>query len=327
MSFWLRVVDKHKEDSPVTSLTGTLIPTLALVALLLPGVAGAAVTDAQKCESSVEKASGKYASCLLAAESKFTKTGDATKLADAEAKCAATFEKVFTKATDKYGVDCPMVDPAQAFMDYLGTCSEGVVAGADGRSIPSGGGGGSAGALKTTGQTTPFGAGSDGAVQAGLAQSYTDNGDGTITDNVTGLMWEKKSDDDSIHDKDNRYTWGQNVSPYSMNGTMVTTFLADLNSGGGFAGYTDWRIPNVKELYSIVNLEVTNPSTFSAFNTGCTAGCTVTECSCTVPSFYWSSSTVTNPPNDAWDVDFFDGNVLFGNKNGVNYVRAVRGGL
>ncbi len=202
----------------MTSLTRTLIPTLALVATLLPGVAGAAVTDAQKCESSVEKASGKYASCLLAAESKFTKTGDATKLADAEAKCAATFEKVFTKATDKYGVDCPMVDPAQAFMDYLGTCSEGVVAGADGGSVPSGG---SAGALKTTGQTTSYGAGSDGALQAGLSKSYTDNGDGTITDNVTGLMWEKKSDDGSIHDKDN--TCSDGGPPQCFLPAMATT--------------------------------------------------------------------------------------------------------
>ena len=54
-----------------------------------------------------------------------------------------------------------------------------------------------------TGETTPHGPGSDGDVQAGLALSYTDNGDGTITDNNTGLMWEKKDDSGGIHDMDN----------------------------------------------------------------------------------------------------------------------------
>ncbi len=68
-----------------------------------------------------------------------------------------------------------------------------------------------------TGQTTCYtsggavtpcaGTGQDGDVQAGATLSYTDNGDGTITDNNTGLMWEKKSDDGSIHDKDTTYTW------------------------------------------------------------------------------------------------------------------------
>src|SRR5262245_44504485 len=45
-----------------------------------------------------------------------------------------------------------------------------------------------------SGQTTPYGPGSDGDIRAGAALSYTDNGDGTITDHTTGLMWEKKDD-------------------------------------------------------------------------------------------------------------------------------------
>ena len=64
-----------------------------------------------------------------------------------------------------------------------------------------------------TGQTTAYGTGSDGDLQKGASRSFTDNGDGTITDNTTGLMWEKKSDDGSIHDKDNTYTWGHDVEP------------------------------------------------------------------------------------------------------------------
>jgi hypothetical protein len=47
----------------------------------------------------------------------------------------------------------------------------------------------------------------DGELQKGLARSYTDNGDGTITDNRTGLTWEKLSADGSIHDVRNTYSW------------------------------------------------------------------------------------------------------------------------
>jgi hypothetical protein len=49
-------------------------------------------------------------------------------------------------------------------------------------------------------------------VQAGIPRSYTDNGDGTITDNVTGLMWEKLSDDASVHDQPGTRTGGCRTS-------------------------------------------------------------------------------------------------------------------
>jgi len=190
---------------------------------------------------------------------------------------------------------------------------------------------GSAAPLLKTGQTTSYGTGSDGAVQAGVAaKSFTDNGNGTVTDNRTGLVWAKKSDDGSIHDKDNNYTWGQNASPYSMNGTMVTTYLATLNTPPCFAGACDWRMPNITELLSLVNYETFNPATFDAFNTGCAAGCTVLTCSCTVrdsgSSYYWSSSTYRGDPVSAWGVYFNDGNGFSGTKTGGLYVRAVRGG-
>ena len=62
--------------------------------------------------------------------------------------------------------------------------------------------------------------------------------------------------------------------------------VATLNSTT-FAGYTDWRLPNVQELQSIIDYETFNPSVDPMFNTGCVPACTVTTCSCTVGSSYW----------------------------------------
>jgi hypothetical protein len=188
--------------------------------------------------------------------------------------------------------------------------------------------------LPASGQTTSYGPGSDGDVRAGAALSYTDNGDGTITDNNTGLMWEKKDDSGGIHDMNNFYTWGMTSVPYTMNGTMVTDLLATLNRAPCFAGHCDWRIPNVKELQSIVDYEIRypGPTANAAFHnaaacTGCT-DVTLARCSCTAASAYWSSTTSGNGPNLAWFVDFSTGRPGYGgSKGGYAAVRAVRGGL
>jgi hypothetical protein len=185
-----------------------------------------------------------------------------------------------------------------------------------------------------TGQTDTYGTGSDGALQKGATRSFTDNGDGTITDNTTGLLWEKKDDSDGIHDKDNTYTWGMTSTPYTMNGTMVTAFLAALNAGAGFAGHKDWRIPNINELLSIANYQYAPIAVEPAFNTACTSGCQTTHCSCTAyPNRpYWSSTTVYYDPDDvcywncAWLVSYDAGTTGFNGKEQSRYVRAVRGG-
>jgi len=185
-----------------------------------------------------------------------------------------------------------------------------------------------------SGQTTAYGTGSDGDVRAGAALSYTDNGDGTITDNNTGLMWEKKDDSGGLHDKDNFYTWGMTDPPYEMNGTMLTQFLLVLNQEPCFAEYCDWRIPNVRELQSIVDYQVVDPgpTVSAAFHNaaGC-PGCadvTVASCSCTASYYYWSSTTGSRGANYAWLVDFTFGGVfnVYGIKNNLEHVRAVRGG-
>jgi hypothetical protein len=177
-----------------------------------------------------------------------------------------------------------------------------------------------------SGQTTDYGTGSDGNLQKGDARLFTDNGDGTITDNKTGLMWEKKDQSGGIHDWGNKYTWGLTFSPYTMNGTMVTTFLATLNAGVGFAGHTDWRIPNQNELLSLVNYQNVKPAVDTAFNTSCAASCTVLTCSCTQSTFYWSSTTSQGNPSYAWFVSFYVGYVSSYSKSDFYYVRAVRGG-
>jgi hypothetical protein len=163
------------------------------------------------------------------------------------------------------------------------------------------------------------GTGQDGEIQAGAALAYVDNGDGTVTDINTGLMWEKLSDDGTIHDWDDRYTWDD----------AFAVKIATLNGGGGFAGHGDWRVPNIKELQSIVNYQNGNPAVSPVFHNGCTPGCSVTTCSCTQLSDagYWSSSTHASYPYAAWFVLFGYGYVSADTKTDIAYVRAVRGGL
>ncbi len=173
--------------------------------------------------------------------------------------------------------------------------------------------------------------GQDGDVQAGGPLRYRDLGNGTILDKNTLLVWEKLCDEDpdnpdpgatcpAVHDVDTKYTWAE----------AFAVKIAALNSPPCFARHCDWRLPNVKELMSIVNYENDSPAVSEAFDNGdCgVAACSVLTCSCTgVASSYWSSSTSAVTPSSAWIVDFgsgFVGNVV---KNSIFFsVRAVRGG-
>ena len=301
------------------SVAKALVAVTASVVVL--GITAAhAVSPATKCESSELKTSGKYAFCRSKTVSKAVKAGGSPDFT----ACDATFSGKFGNANTQGMGQCPSSATQAQIQTFITQCTGDVAAALGGAPLPV-----CQPPPLRTGQTTAYGTGSDGDLQKGASQSFTDNGDGTITDNTTGLMWEKKSDDgDPIHDKDNTYTWcGASCGTTNvMDGTITTTFLAALNSGGGFAGHTDWRIPNANEQASIRNLETVNPATYSAFNTGCAASCTVTTCSCTQSDFNWSSTTYQLSPANAWGVNFSGGLQFAAIKSNNEFVRAVRGG-
>ena len=179
-----------------------------------------------------------------------------------------------------------------------------------------------------TSTTTQTGApvNDDGLVRAGGALRYQDNLDGTITDLNTGLMWEKKSMDGTDHDVTKVFPWSSLFQATIWD--WIDAINTEVANGIGFAGFNDWRIPNVKELQSIVNYGTFGPAVDPAFHNNESPGCTVLTCSATaVARAYWSSTTIAVAAAiDAWDVEFVNGVVTGGLKSDSFFVRAVRGG-
>ena len=118
---------------------------------------------------------------------------------------------------------------------------------------------------------------------------FIDNGDGTVTDNYTGLMWQQET-------ASGTYNW-QNALRYCENLEL--------------AGHKDWRLPNVKELQSIIDYGRYRPSINPVFNAK--------------SARYWSSITDEDNTHGAWSVFFWRGDVGHHYKTAEHYVRAVRG--
>ena len=141
---------------------------------------------------------------------------------------------------------------------------------------------------QTTSYTATFGEDHDYTINA---PSYTDNGNGTITDNVTTLVWQKQDDATPR-------TWADAI-----------TYCDTLTLGV----QTDWRLPSQIELISIID----NGSSLPSINT--------TYFPNTVSSNYWSSTTVAYSSAYAWFVYFGSGE-SGANEPGASYARCVRGG-
>ncbi len=95
--------------------------------------------------------------------------------------------------------------------------------------------------------------GQDSQFSAGMPD-YVDNGDGTVTDRVTGLMWQQSpdTDGDGNIDADDKLTYDQAIAG-----------AVDLR----LAGYADWRLPTIKELYSLIDFSGIDPSGYQGTDT------------------------------------------------------------
>ena len=138
-----------------------------------------------------------------------------------------------------------------------------------------------------------------------------------VKDNNTGLIWEVKTDDSSIHDKDNVYNWDYNNDSSESESNQLTIsstsqFIRELNNSE-FGNYSDWRLPTIKELAAIVNVQEYNLTINKQFFPN------------TVSSYYWSDTTYANDQSLAWCIYFNSINLIYQDKSNKYHVRAVRG--
>ncbi|MBI5056516.1 MAG: DUF1566 domain-containing protein [Nitrospirae bacterium] len=181
--------------------------------------------------------------------------------------------------------------------------------------------------LPATGQTACFdingnpraclGTGEDGEKQAGAAWPvrFSDNGNATITDNLTGLIWSKNANapDPSpgvCVNAGSKMTWQQALA-----------FVTCLNANN-FSGFADWRLPNLNEMESLVHAGAANSSVYLIAN-----GFTLVQA-----DLYWTSTNDNSnlkavpPAPDAWDVSLVSGDLaLTSDKDLTRAVWPVRG--
>jgi hypothetical protein len=159
--------------------------------------------------------------------------------------------------------------------------------------------------IPKTGQTLVYASGDDGNIQAGVqwpAQRFTDNGDGTITDSLTGLMWLK--DGGCMKAK------GKNALTAV---TDLNTHTSQYNCAGYAGSYSDWRLPTVNELKSLVNYgaldsaQWLNSEGFVNMKS----------------SYYWSATSYSGTSTRAWMITLNNGVEKIGSSN-TGYLLPVR---
>jgi len=160
-----------------------------------------------------------------------------------------------------------------------------------------------------TGQTAFYATGDDGDLEKGVAwpnTRFTDNSDGTVTDNLTGLIWLKVAN------------YKTSSTTGSTTWALALSFCNSLHNGqcgltdGSLAG--DWRLPNVKELHSLVD--------FGQYSPALPSGHPFTDVQ--TNSYYWSSTTTENSTTKAWNLYPVDGSVPTAIKTSGSFVWPVR---
>jgi len=157
------------------------------------------------------------------------------------------------------------------------------------------------------------GTGQDGDLRAGAPwpmPRFTDHGNGTVTDRLTGLIWLQEADCLAT------LMWAQALAAADALADDPTSTTTDCGLSDG-SQLGDWRVPTVKELQSLVD--------FSTFSPALPAGYPFTYAGNPFP-IYWSSTSYEFNPGNAWVVDLVDGSTNDDVKDVAHRVWPVRGG-
>ena len=170
--------------------------------------------------------------------------------------------------------------------------------------------------VEKTGQITSYSAtgGEDGDLKKGVKwpnPRFTDNGNGTVKDNLTKLIWLKNAN--AFGER----TWEQALS----DANTLSSGSAGLTDGS-VAG--DWRLPNVKELESLIDFAYFDPALSSA--SGKSRWTDGNAFIGVQPGFYWSSTSYAGNTAGAWVMNLTYGAANSGNRTSTYYVWPVRAG-
>lgn len=173
--------------------------------------------------------------------------------------------------------------------------------------------------LQATGYYIPYASGDDGSVQGGVPLPTTrmvDNGNGTVTDSVTGLTWLKQASCAQLQG-----SWSASLTAVGQ----LASGQCGLNDGST-AG--QWRMPNRKEMQSLADRIQTNEADFFNF-TWTSTGSALAPMAAVFDNFitlqyYWTSSTEAANTTNAWTVFSCDWGVYPTTKSATGYTLAVR---